>query len=109
MATMSLAKPLAAAGFEPDDDLRTQLEGTAELVGMHTSGPYQVLGAWRRGDVAVHVEQNTDQLGAHPPVAVVEGPHGRVAVNLSDPSADRLLGQAIDDVSHPAAERQEAR
>jgi hypothetical protein len=107
MATVEEA--LRGAGFKADKGLRDQLDREAgeppeyeepdadaraagrepRMVrggtGLRMTGPYEVLGAWRKGDVTVVVEQNTDQAGPHDPVAVIDGPSGyRVACNPDD-------------------------
>lgn len=86
------ATALGYAGFTQDDGLKQQLQDAADAQ-MHESGPYKVLEAWRQGVIQIVVEQNTaaEDLGGgttavvtYPPVAVIEGPGGRVCCNPND-------------------------
>jgi hypothetical protein len=86
----------AEAGEQPElsvEGVSAQLLGTPGSppppitrggTGLRSTGPYEVHGAWRKGDVTVIVEQNTDQAGVHEPVAVVEGPNYRSACDPTD-------------------------
>jgi hypothetical protein len=77
---------LTDLGFTADDDHKASMEKVAEDNGMSANGPYVVHGAWSKGDVKIHMEQNTapDQDGeltaqiTHPPVMVVEKAGKRV-------------------------------
>jgi hypothetical protein len=86
---------LTDAGFTEDTDLAGQLSDHADSAGMRANGPYDVHGAWSKGDVRVHLEQTTapDSSGGlnvivqHPAVLVVTAPELRVAVNPDDVAA----------------------
>jgi hypothetical protein len=135
MADMDqLAKALNGAGLKADKTLRERLDreageqpeyaepaadaraagGEPQITrggtGLRATGPYEVLGAWRKGEVSVVVEQNTDQAGTHEPVAVVDGPNGfRVACSPDD--HDLLLAEtaaAAGDFSHHERRNTEA-
>lgn len=83
---------LEAAGFTHDDDGKGYLEEFANKAEMHQGGEYVVHGFWKKGMVAVHIEQNTttevqdgiSSVVTHPTVAVVSGPNGKIAVNATD-------------------------
>jgi hypothetical protein len=105
----ALAAALRGADFKADNKLRDQLdreagehptyeETTADArargqeprmvrggTGLRLTGPYEVLGVFRHGEVTVTVEQNTDQAGPHEPLAVIDGPNGyRAACDPAD-------------------------
>lgn len=73
-------KVLADLGFKPDDDHKSAVEQIAEDNGVSESGPYVVHAAWSKGDIKIHLEQNTapevdGEMSAqvtHPPLLVVE-------------------------------------
>lgn len=79
-------------GFQWDADASTLQIETAEELGLDKGGPYDAQGCYRRGEVTVTCEINTDTreengmktMTTYPPVAVVEGPFGRAAAPASD-------------------------
>lgn len=83
---------LGSLGFAQDGEAANVARQNAEAQGLSHNGPYEVLGVWRRGEVMVLLEHNTapdvfnglNALISHPPVAVLSGPKGRVAVNPDD-------------------------
>lgn len=90
---IELGAALEAVGFAPHEDAAEYFRAISHELGMQDNGPYEVLACWTRGQTVVLVEQNTapDDLGGgmtavitHPPVAVIEGPRGRVAASPLD-------------------------
>jgi hypothetical protein len=83
-----------AAGTHPEYGEPTEAERAAGVApqmvrggtGLRLTGPYEVHGVLASADgaVTVVVEQNTDQAGRHDPVAIIEGPGYRVAVDPRD-------------------------
>lgn len=78
--------------FVYDADASTaQVESVVELE-LSRGGDYVPQGCYRRGQIMVQIEQNTDTreeqgmeiMTKHPSVAVVEGPRGRVACSAAD-------------------------
>lgn len=79
---------MAKAGFvdAPDHPVHGLVGALSE------NGPYTVLGSWSKGDVKVHLEQNTapsepgsDTMTVYPPVLVIEnGTGGRVNLQVHD-------------------------
>lgn len=90
-----LETALQGASFTEDVDAKVAREEFAEKANMHQNGPYKVHSMWKRGTVSVFIEQTVtqeDQGGmisqvTHQPVAVIEGPKGRVAAAASDVEA----------------------
>lgn len=94
---------LAELGFEKDGDLQLGLQSHADDPNtdggsMSHNGQYQVQGAWKKGDVVVHLERNTapesqdesdmSAIVTHPPVFVVsKGEQRLVTVMQRDPEA----------------------
>jgi hypothetical protein len=93
--TVTYESVLDDAGFAADPALATQLSDQADASGMRANGPYELHGAWSKGDVRVHLEQTTapdsssglNVIVQHPPVLVIVGPDLRVAVNPADTDA----------------------
>ena len=83
---------LLSIGFVFDADASTLQIETAEEVGLNRGGEYRAQGCYRRGEVTVTCEQNTDTTEAngmstmttYPPIAIVEGPFGRAAAPVAD-------------------------
>lgn len=79
-------------GFVWDEDASTLQIETADEVGMNKGGPYEAQGCYRRGEVTVTAECNTDTrvengmrtMTTYPPIVVVEGPFGRAAAPAED-------------------------
>lgn len=73
-------KTLADLGFTEDSDHKEAIEKVATDNGLSDNGPYVVHGAWSKGDIKIHLEQNTapdtdgelSALVSHPPLLVVE-------------------------------------
>lgn len=79
-----LAARLARDGFKRSTGRARSLSEEADTQGRRDNGPYEILHVFRKDDVEVVVEQNT-QLGVQmPAVAIIEGPGGRVAANPDD-------------------------
>jgi len=60
--------------------------------GLRVSGAYEVLSTYRNNDVTVVIEQNESNGILHAPVAVIDGPGGRVACDPDD--TDLLAAEA---------------
>ena len=83
---------LLAQGFQWDADASTLQIETADELGMHAGGAFQPQGCYRRGEVSVTCERNTDTreengmetTTTYPAVAVVAGPFGRAAAPAAD-------------------------
>lgn len=105
-----------ARGLKADGSRAQDEQNTARSRGLHAGGEYRVLGTYTKGtgnkQVKVLIEQNTSPMvGApepfadvavvHQPVAVVEGPLGRVCVNLDDQDAADVLERAQQAVTDP--------
>lgn len=89
------------AGYIEDDAAKAAIE--AATAHMHQTGPYVVLGVYRKGAVTLQFEQNTaaETLGGgliatitHPAVCVLSGPNGRVACDAAD--TELILAVASD-------------
>lgn len=102
---------LIDAGFEEDDELRASLDAKADErpnFRDKPGQPYELLGAYRNGDISVVVEQNTaPRLGVgvvetFPVVAVVQGPLGRVALNPeTEDDLPALIERTIQALTDP--------
>jgi hypothetical protein len=101
-----------AAGYTKHEDTAREHAVMANAAGVHDTGDYRVLGAYRSGKVTVVIEQNegpnpfappvyADIPIVHDPVAVVTGPVGSVAVNLADADAEEGLKRAKLAVTDP--------
>lgn len=101
-----------AAGLAKHDALAQDHGAVMSASGVHDTGGYRVLGAYRAGKVQVVIEQNegpnpfappayADIPIVHDPVAVVSGPVGTTVVNLADPDAEEALKRARTAVTDP--------
>lgn len=83
---------LLEAGFEYDADEHQAGIQTAEEIGMHNGGAYQLHGVYVKGRVFIKIEENTDTQNSnglnmqinHPQVCVIYGPKGSVAASPQD-------------------------
>jgi hypothetical protein len=90
-------KVLTDLGFTEDSEHKAAIEQIAEDNNLSANGPYQVHGAWSKGDIKIHLEQNTapdkdGELSAqvtHPPLLVVEKAGNRLFA-LSPRDAEAL-------------------
>lgn len=119
MTLEQVAATLGALGLKPDAKAQRELDAeagdhpvyaeqsaaaramgaeptlTQGGTGRRSNGPYEVLGVWRKGDVTVTGEQNT-QLGVTmPSVLVVEGPDFRAAFNPDAAGAAELAEELV--------------
>lgn len=93
---------LAKLGFEPDAELASFVQGYADDPNtddgsLSHNGEFKVLGAWKKGDVWLHLERNTapepgdddmETVVTHPPVLVVcKGDKRICVVRQRDPEA----------------------
>lgn len=93
---------LLSIGFTYDADASTRQIESVEELNLNRGGTYQPQGCYRRGEVTVTCEQNTDTTEAHgmtttttyPSVVVVEGPFGRAAAIASDLA---LIGMLVNE------------
>ena len=114
----ALDEALRGLGFDDDPGRRAQLDAQAgeqpefaeptasaratgaapDMVrsgtGLRVTGPYELHRVWRSNNgVQVVVEQNTDQAGTHPPLAIIDGPGGwHTAADPTD--VDLVLAEA---------------
>lgn len=90
--THPLGQHLLDNGFEYDADASTTQVESIEELQLNRGGEYQAHGCYRKAYASVTIERNTDTreeggmsiMATYPPVAVVEGPKGRVACPADD-------------------------
>jgi hypothetical protein len=101
-----------AAGYPRNEAAAEEHGALASAAGVHDTGDYRVLGAYRSGKVLVVIEQNegpnpfappayAEVAIVHDPVAIVTGPVGSVVVNLADADAEDGLKRAKLAVTDP--------
>lgn len=94
---------LTDAGFMRDEDAREAAQADSDDNGTSNGGEHFVRGVYKRDDVVITFEVNTDTLRqsgtkaviTHPQVCIVEGPKGRVACSAADEGLQLRLAEEL--------------